>query len=115
MEDIKLDLGHVKISRNVVEQLIAKSLKDITGVHLIKPTLSDKIKEALGYVKQPGIGIKVDDEQELSLEVAVNIDYGINIPDVARKIQDIVKQDVKKALDITVKDINVEIEGIERG
>jgi len=115
MEDIKLDLGHVKISRQVLEQLIAKSLKDITGVHLIKPTLSDRIKEALGYTKQPGISIKVDDEQELSLEVAVNIDYGINIPEVARKIQDVVKQDVKKALDITVKDINVEIEGIERG
>ena len=50
----------------------------------------------------------------MSLEIRVIIDYGINIPLVARQIQDVIQRAVEDAVDINLKEINVNIQAIER-
>jgi len=99
----------------VIEDLIVQSLESIDGVSLIGPKWSDKLLSLFQSNARPGIGVRVDEEQELILDIAVNVAYGIHIPDIGVKIQDIVKQDVKKVLDIAVKDVNVNIEALQRG
>jgi uncharacterized alkaline shock family protein YloU len=113
--EIKLDLGSVKVHKHVLEEIVAKSINDLNGVALIKPKVSDRLIAIIKGPARPGIKISVDENHEMTLHLSVNIQYGLNIPDVGRQIQDIVKQDIKKTLDISVKDVHVDIEGIERG
>ena len=39
----------------------------------------------------------------------------MNIPDIGRHVQDVVRSMVQKTVDIGLKEINVNIQGIERG
>ena len=66
-------------------------------------------------IEFPGIDIKVDDNQEVTLDLRVVINYGMNIPDAARQVQATIKSAVDKTLNINLKDINVNVQGIERG
>jgi uncharacterized alkaline shock family protein YloU len=115
VKEIKLDLGSVKIHKHVIEDIVAKSLESIHGASLIEPKLSDKIKAMIFGPTQPGIVIRVDSEQELVIDVAINVAHGSNIPQIGRQVQDIIKYDIKKSLDIGIKDVNVDIEALQRG
>ena len=114
-QEIKLDLGHVKVHRHVIEDIIAKSLEGIKGVHLLPPSLFHKMLGLFSDPSRPGINIRVDENQDIILDIMVHVSHGTSIPDVGRLIQDIVKQDIKKTLDVTVKDINVDIEALKGG
>ena len=111
----RLDLGSVKVHEYVLAEIISATLSDISGVSLIQPSFSEKLLRLIGRKIFPGVHINVDQNQEINLELKIVVHYGINIPDVARKIQDIVKQDINKALDINVHNIDINIHGIERG
>ena len=43
------------------------------------------------------------------------IKYGYNIPDTAARVQENVRQALEKMSNLSVKDINVNVQGIERG
>lgn len=114
-EEIKLDLGNVKVHKNVLEGIIAKTIEGMEGVSLIEPTLSDRIKVVLRGPFKPGVKIIVDENNDINIGVSVNIHFGTNIQEMASKLQELIKNDIKKSLDINIKDINIDIEGIERG
>jgi uncharacterized alkaline shock family protein YloU len=110
--DIKLDLGSVKIHKHVIEGLVAKTLEGVSGVQLIQPKWLDRLSSIFSSPSRPGINVRVDENQEIVLDLSVNVAYGSNIPATARLIQDVVKQDIKKALDLGIKDVNVDIEAV---
>ena len=113
--DIQLDLGTVKVHKHVLEDIIANTVKEISGVNLVKLNVTNKIFGLLGSKSHPGIRINIDENRDIQLELKVDVRYGENIPELGRQIQDIVKQDIKKTLDIEVKDVDIDIQGIERG
>jgi len=57
----------------------------------------------------------IDRNNQVTIEVKVNIRYGMNIPDIARFTQDSVRDAIERTVDIDLKDVNVNIQGIERG
>ena len=113
--EIKLDLGSVKVHKHVLEEIIANSISEIPGVRLVGSKFADTLRAIFNGPSHAGVRIRIDESHEILLDLTVNVTHGARIPDVGRQIQDIVKQDIKKALDIGVKDINVDIKGIERG
>ena len=56
----------------------------------------------------------VDKDHQVSLEIRVIIHYGMNIPVVARQIQDVIAHAVQEAVDINLKEIDVNVQAIER-
>ena len=112
--DEKIDLGSVQVHKKVFAEIIALALKDVEGVSLIQQNLSGRLCEILGRRDFPGIVVKVDSSHEVTLELKVLVRYGMNIPDAARQIQETVKSAVDKTLDVIVKDIHVNVQGIAR-
>lgn len=113
-QDNTVDLGVVQIHKKVIGDIAAASLKEIPGVQLATFGIIGSIAEAFGYKNYPAVGVRIDKDAQVSVEIRVIIDYGINVPLVARQIQDVIQHAVEEAVDITLKEINVNIQAIER-
>ena len=110
----KIDLGSVQVHKKVFAEIIASAMDEVDGVSLIEKNIGNKLGEMLGRKDFPGIDVKVDEGDEVTLEVQVVVRYGMNIPDAARQAQRTIKAAIDKTLDINLKDINVNVQGIER-
>ena len=114
MQENTVDLGVVQIHKKVIGDIAAAAIKEISGVQLATFGLVGSIAEAFGYKNFPAVSVTVDKDQQVSLEILVVILYGMNIPVVAHQIQDVVQRAVQEAVDIHLKEINVNIQAIER-
>ena len=109
------ELGSVQIHNNVLNQIVQSAISEIDGVSLTPKDFTNKFLEYLGHTSHPSIEIHINDKEEVTLDVKVLIRYGLHIPDVARLVQEAVKQAIDKTVNINLKQINVNIQGIERG
>ena len=110
----KIDLGSVQVHKKVFAEIISSALDEVDGVHLIQKNLGNTLVRIFGQKDFPGIDIKVDEGHEVTLELQILVRYGMNIPDAARQVQETIKSAIDKTLDINLKDINVNVQGIER-
>jgi len=115
MTENKVDLGSIQIHKKVIGEIAAAALGEIDGVHLAPKDLLNQFLEILGQKNCPGIDVTVDKNDQVTIELKVTIRYGINIPDIARQIQDVVRLAVEKTTDIHLREVNVNVQGIERG
>ena len=111
----KVDLGSIKIHKKVLADITHSAVSDIPGVKLVKEDFGHTVKDLLGMKSYPGIVITVEKNNQVSIEVKVLVRYGINIPDLARQVQDSIRKMIEKTADIDLKDVHVNIQGIERG
>ena len=114
-DDKKIDLGSVQVHKKVFAEIIASALAQVSGVKLIDKNIGNRLFEVFGKKEFPGIDVKVHDDHEVSLELKILVQYGINIPDVARQVQETVRSAIDRTLDVTLKDIHVNVQGIVRG
>ena len=111
----RIDLGSVQVDRNVFDEIISLAIGDINGVQLIRKNIGNRLFGLVGQNYIPGIDIKVDEKQEVTLEVKVLVSVGMNIPDAAKHIQEVIKSAVDKTLDVSLKNVNVNVQGMVRG
>lgn len=111
----RVDLGSIQIHKKAIADLTFSALSEIEGVSLIPKDAVSKFLEYLGEKKYSGIVVTIDKNSQVSIEVKVCVRYGINIQDIARQIQDAVRTAVERTVDITLKEISVNVHGIERG
>jgi len=111
----EIDLGVVHIHKNVVADIVASTLADVDGVSLLPKNFMQSCGELFGQKVVPGVTVSVDENNDVSVDMQVFVRYGMNIPDIGRHIQDVVRSIIQKTVDISLKEINVNIQGIERG
>jgi uncharacterized alkaline shock family protein YloU len=114
-EEQKVDLGSIQIHKKVIADIAVSALKDVEGVTLAENDVLSRLYALVGYQDRPGVTVRVDSDNQVSIEVRVIVRYGANVPDVAGRIQDIIRRAVEKTADIDLKDVNVNIQGIRRG
>jgi len=112
--DNTVDLGVVQIHKKVIGDIAAASIKEVSGAQLATFGIIGAVAEAFGYKNFPSVSVTVDKDHQVSLEIRVIIYYGMNIPVVARQIQDVIQRAVEDAVDINLKEINVNVQAIER-
>ena len=61
------------------------------------------------------IKVDIDKNDEIRLEVPLVIKYGFNIPDIANKAQENIRNSLEKMTNLSIKYININIQSIERG
>ncbi|MFA5087468.1 MAG: Asp23/Gls24 family envelope stress response protein [Candidatus Omnitrophota bacterium] len=110
-----VNLGSVQIHKKVIADLVSSAIEEIDGVGLVSEDFQSAIMDLFGKRYYSGITVTVDKNSQVSIEIKVVVRYGVNIPEMARKVQDTVRKVIDKAVDIDLKDINVNIQGIERG
>ena len=111
----KVDIGFVQIHKKVIGDIAASALLEVQGVKLASFGMISKFFELIGNKNYPSVTVAIDPDNQVSVEIKVSILYGLNVPDVARQVQDVVRVAVEQAVDINLKEVNVNIQGIERG
>jgi uncharacterized alkaline shock family protein YloU len=61
------------------------------------------------------INVEISKNEEVKMDIPVVVKYGYNIPEIAGKIQENIRNNVEKMTSLSVKDININVQGVERG
>ena len=113
-ENTKTELGEIKIHKSVIASIATETIRQIPGVIKIDKDLKTSFLELLGKKDASAIKIEFDKNGEATITIPVVVKYGYNIPDIASKVQEEVKIAVENSTSILIKDINVNIQEIER-
>ena len=110
----RMDLGNVHIHKKVIADIAASSLKEVPGVSLARFGVLGDFFEFFGYKNFPGVYVTIDEAGQISMEIRIEVEYGLNIPVVAHQIQDKVQEAVESALDLELKEINISVQAVEK-
>lgn len=113
-EQSQTDLGVIKIHKNVLASIAEIAAEEIEGVKAVGLNLRTGI---LGLItKELGSIIKVDfiKPDEIRMEIPLIIKYGFNIPEVAGKVQENVRNSLERMANISTRDINIKVQRIEK-
>ena len=108
-------LGTVKVEKKVLADIVVSAIENIEGVRLADKLFFDRILEIFGFSYIPQINIHTEKDHQVTFEVKICIQYGLPITETAQKVQNSIKSAVEKMVDINLKEIHVNIQGIERG
>ena len=113
-ENTKTDLGEIKIHHNVIASIAMEATKQIPGVLKIGGSLKTFLFELFGKKDTSAIKIEFDKNNETTITIPVVVKYGYNIPEIASKVQENVKITIENATNISIREVNVKIQEIEK-
>ena len=113
-EYTKTELGEIKIHKGVIASIATEATKQVPGVVKIGKDMKTYFFELIGKKEATPINIEFDKENEAIITIPIVVRYNYNIPEIASKVQESVKLAVENATSISIKDINVNIQQIER-
>ena len=102
--------GDVHISEEVLEMIAGAAALEVEGVTgLAGGTVSEQI---LGRRKlSKGITILWESDQ-ITINISIQIRYGSIIPEVARKVQEVIISNVEATSGLKVAEVNVRVGGV---
>lgn len=108
----KGQIGEVRIADDVVASIAGLAALEVDGVASMAGNATDEFLSRVG-VRGTNKGAKVEVvDRVVSVEMAVNLKYGFNIPTVSEKIQEKVKSAIETMTGLTVADVNIRIAGV---
>lgn len=114
-EESRTDLGTIRIHKNVIASIASIAALEITGVKRIGQDFKSGLLELIGKKSLAAIRVEIDKNEEVRIGVPLVIKYGFLIPEVANKVQENIRQALEKMTSLSLKDINIIVQGIERG
>mgnify|MGYP002645881923 FL=1 len=110
--NVKKNIGEVKIADDVIAIIAALAATEVKGVAKMCGNITNELVSKLGMQKlSKGVKITVGDDS-VSVDLALELDYGVNIPVVSEKVQDKVKSAIETMTGLTVAEVNVQIVGV---
>ena len=112
------EAGDIRVSEKIIASVAKTAVVEVEGVIGIADEelkINSIIDKYLNMNKKGEAGIKVDvkDNAELSLEIHVVLKYGANLIDIAKNIQEKVKDAVESIVGMHVIDVDVHVDEIE--
>jgi len=114
-EESRNELGVVRIHKNVIASISSIAALEIEGVKRVGRDLKSGLLEILGQKSLSAIKVDISRNEEVRVDIPLVIKYGYNIPDIASRVQENVRVALEKMSNLSIKDINVNVQGIERG
>jgi uncharacterized alkaline shock family protein YloU len=107
-------IGSVRIADEVVEVIASMAASEVDGVAEMSGSIVGDIANMLSRGKNaPSKGIKVEvGENEATVDLYIAVQYGVSIPAVAQKVQEVVKDAIEGMTGLSVLEINVHIQGV---
>ena len=107
------EFGTVKIANDVVAMIAGLAATEVDGVGAMVGNITNELMGKVGMKKQTK-GVKVDIlDGNVSVELAVTMEYGFNIPTTCNKVQEKVKNAIETMTGFKVSDVNSRIVGIK--
>ena len=113
-EESQTDLGAIKIHKNVIASIASLAAAEIEGVKRIGGSFKSGLLEFMGQKPSTSICVLFDNNGEVTVEVPIIIKYGFNIPEIANKAQENICKAIEKMTNLTVKNINIKVQVIEK-
>lgn len=109
------DLGTVRIHNNVIASIAAEAAMEVDGVKRIGTDFKSNIFELFGKKSVSSIKVEFNKSNEIKLEIPLIVKYGCSIPAVSGRVQENVRNAIEKMTNLSIKDVNINIQSIERG
>ncbi len=107
------NVGAVQIANDVVEMIAALAATEIEGVSAMAGNITHELMSRVG-VKNLSKGVKADIyNKTVTVDVAIIVVYGYNIPAVSQKVQAKVKTAIENMTGLEVTDVNIRIAGVD--
>ena len=106
-------ISEVKIADEVVTVIAGLAATDVDGVASMEGNITNELVSKLG-VKNLSKGVKVTVlEGVVTVDLTLNIEFGKNILEVSKKVQDKVKSSIENMTGLEVADVNIRIAGVD--
>lgn len=103
----------IKIDLSVLETILGMAAQQVDGVVGMRGSLRSNLSTLLGREDHgKGVSLNVDDNNILSGDVYVYLQYGMNIPQVAGKLQKQLIAQLRQMTDLRLSEINVHVVGL---
>lgn len=111
---VEVDIANnLNISEEVIGIIAGLAAAEVEGVSGMTLGFVDGINQILGTNKKYSKGVKIELEgNEVVIDLYVIVKYGVKIPDVAFSIQNSVKNSVETMTGLSVKAVNINVQGI---
>ena len=104
---------NLNISEDVIGIIAGLAASEVEGIAGMTLGFVDGINQILGSSKKYSKGVKISLEgKKVTIDLYVNVKYGVRIPDVAFEIQNRVKKAVEGMTGLKVVDVNVHVQGV---
>ncbi|MDD2234206.1 MAG: Asp23/Gls24 family envelope stress response protein [Desulfitobacteriaceae bacterium] len=111
--EVENTLGAIRIADEVVEVIAGLAASEVEGVAGMSGGFVGDLAHMLGRNKNLSKGVKVEvGEKETAVDLFVVMDFGVSIPHVALKVQEVVKEAIESMTGLTVVETNVHVQGI---
>ena len=104
--------GDVKIADDVIAIIAALAATEVSGVARMCGNITNDLVSKLGMQKlSKGVRVKIDNDR-IIVDLALELEYGVNIPKVSSKVQERVKTAIENMTGLEVGEVNVRIAGV---
>ena len=104
----------VKINNRAIASIAYLAATEIEGVKSLAKDYKYIFMEIIGAKNQTGIKVKFDKNNDMKIKISLVVKYGYSIPEIAAKVQENVYKALDKMTGINVKDIDINVRGVER-
>lgn len=104
---------NLNISEEVIGIIAGLAASEVEGIAGMQLGFVDGINQILGGNKKYSKGVKIELEgKKVTVDIFVNVKYGVRIPDVAWAAQTAVKNAVETMTGLEVAAVNINVQGI---
>ncbi len=107
------NVGAIQIADDVVAMIASLATTEVDGVNAMAGTITNELMSKVG-VKSLTKGVRVEVlEGNVTVDLAVTMEYGYNIPATCQKVQAKVKSAIENMTGLTCSDVNIRIAGVK--
>ena len=108
-----VNIGEVKVADEVVAIIAGLAATEVEGVESLGGNITNEIVSKLG-MKNLSRGVKVTVlEGVVTVDLNLNIEYGKNILETSKKVQEKVKSSIENMTGLEVADVNIHIASVD--
>lgn len=111
--ELQENKGKITCDRNILLSIISLATKEISGVSSLQDSFAMKFKKFFTRADSTGVKLKVSSNGQLVIDVYVRIYSGNNVPDVAFKVQENIKNNIVSMVEMRVGKINIHVVGVD--
>lgn len=105
-------IGSVKIADDVVASIASLATREVEGVSAMAGNVTGELMSKVG-IRNMQKGVRVDIlDGNVTVDLAVTVEYGYNIPATCQKVQGKVKTAIENMTGLSVTDVNIRIAGV---
>lgn len=103
------DIGEVQIADHVVAIIAGLAATEVKGVVAMAGNITNELVAKLG-MKNLSRGVKVIvDEDLVSINLSLNLEYGYSVPKTSRLVQEKVKTAIENMTGLKVSEVNIRV------